>query len=194
MSIEPDVGAAIYTTDMELGADPQALGFSSATITLGALTNEQIATMFLEFVPSLPFPITEQNVIDGIVAFDLAGKGVPVSVSGTTQYKQTMDAADTAWGELNNIASGSLTAHEIVFTMRLTIGSAAFVGINVFSMDIDVVSTMQFIPGLGPISRQFVVTQGEIIDVGFSALLNAVTAGDDNGDYWLDSLGPKPAE
>jgi hypothetical protein len=85
--------------------------------------------------------------------------------------------------------------------MSITIGSADFSGFDIFSIGIDVLSTMQFVEGLGPILRQFDVSvETEIgagtdtFDIGFEAVLDEVTEGDDNPkDYWLDSLGPKPA-
>jgi hypothetical protein len=207
MLIKPDVGVAIYTNQMALGGDPVALGFSSATISFTGLENDDIANIFLEVLGDdfSVFPFNHEQSVNALKSaingFDLAGKGVPVNLSGTGAYTRAFDAAETKWGLHNDIESGVYTAHEVVFNMSITIGSADFSGFDIFSIGIDVLSTMQFVEGLGPILRQFDVSvETEIgagtdtFDIGFEAVLDEVTEGDDNPkDYWLDSLGPKPA-
>lgn len=181
--------------------------YGETKLQFAGLTNEDIANVIRDLVPALREAGYLADINDfqinlgltALAALDPAGKGLLVNASGYSKLVTKTKAI--VWGP-NGQKSGDAT--EIEQVMRFEIKSSDY-GLPIeFGFRIEVGTTMQLLPNVGPVLRRFVVNTTKLgsnketaensteassfgsLDVGVK--LAAITEGDTDKDDIVDVL------
>jgi hypothetical protein len=211
MAIVPNLGAAIYHTDMHLADYAEVLDFGETTIMLYDITNDEIAEFFLALDMFDVFGVPPELFKLAVEFVNVAQVGIPVNLSGTTAYSKALDVSDTDWVGYHSCSNEyDQQAHQVDYTLVVSVSIADVVRKslegNFFAslasflkplppLEVKVDASIQFVPGLGPIMRRFTVTNSIDKDAPVfttEIVLQKVLDGDSDKDCWVDALDRFP--